>query len=368
MPRVLGMSVFGAKGRSSAWVVGVVALALCFGSAELGVASKGKYKSLDRLKVGLKSVRTAKELAKGKLKQLLIEQQRLNEQKSYVKVYAAEAEAVKYAENVRPEVQELADRVLKPTPPNVASLKRRLHQQLADGEIKLLGELLVGKRAVLTAKDVEEAIDNLPSIDKFRSAVGAAKPTTKRQLAEKAAEPEDSDRDRKDEVSDQIEFLKKKIAKCERDEKHIRAEIRVVTTLGDQDVPVQSKRTELQRPVEGRLSSGFGMRVHPILHEERMHKGVDFAGPYGTPVKSAAQGRVTFAGPMNGYGNIVIIEHRPGFETAYGHLSAVNVEVGDRVGAGFKVGEIGSSGLSTGPHLHFEVRVNGQQVDPADYL
>ena len=305
--------------------------------------------------------------ALGKLKELKKEQQSLNEQRSYVKVYVAEEAAIRYAQNVRPEVQLLADRVLKPTPPNIASLRRKLHQQLADGEIKLLAELLIGKRSVISTSDVEEAIEQLPSIDAFRSAVGAAKPTAKKQVAENAAEPEDADRDRKDEVREQIEFLEKKIAKCERDEKHIRAEIRVVSTQ-DEEIREPVRTAPLLRPIDTRQTSSFGFRTDPFTHEEKMHKGLDFGGPYGTRVNAAATGRITYAGQLTGYGNIVIVEHRPGFETAYGHLSQINVEVGDHVGAGYKVGEVGSSGRSTGPHLHFEVRVNGKQVDPAEYL
>lgn len=363
------MGVFGSIGRKfSSPVLAAVALALCFGSVESVSASKGNYKSLDRLKAGLRSVRSAKALAVAKLKELQFEQQSLNEQRSYVKVYAAEEEAVKYAENVRPEVQQLANRVLKPTPPNVASLRRRLQQQLADGEIKLLAELLLEKRSVVSNTDVVEAIDRLPSIDAFRSIVGTAKPSQKKPITTRAAEPEDTDRDRKEEVSEQIEFLKAKIAKCERDEKHIRAEIRVVSSLDDQEPETAPRRAPLLRPIDTRQTSGFGMRMHPILHEERMHKGLDFAGPYGTRVNAAAAGKVIFSGQANGFGNLVVIEHREGFETAYAHLSQLNVEVGDRIGAGYKVGEVGSSGMSTGPHLHFEVRVNGKQVDPADYL
>lgn len=345
-----------------------MAMVLCLGSVTSVSANKGKYKSLDRLKAGLRSVRAAKTLATSKLQLLQSEQKRLSEQKSFVKVYASEDEAIRYSERVRPEVQQLADRVLKPTPSNIDSLRRRLHQQLVEGEIKLLAELLIGKRAVLTLADVEEAIDRLPSIDSFRSIVGAAKPLAPKRIADKAAEPEDVDRDPKDEVSEQIEFLKTKIAKCERDEKHIQAEIRVVSAQGEPEDEPPTRRAPLLRPIDTRQTSAFGMRMHPILQEERMHKGIDFAGPYGTRVNAAAAGRVVFSGQATGFGNIVVIEHRAGFETAYAHLSQLNVEVGDRIGAGYKVGEVGSSGMSTGPHLHFEVRVNGKQVDPADYL
>jgi len=363
------MSVLGDSTRkSSPLFVVTLALVFCFGSVSSASANKGKYKSLDRLKAGLRSVRTAKEAAIIKLTQLQAEHKQLSDQKSFVKVHAFEEEAIRYADQVRPEVQQLADRVLKPTPQNTASLRRRLHQQLAEGEIKLLAELLIGKRIVITTADVEEAVEKLPSIDAFRKIVGEAMPRATKLRTSKTADSADTDQDQKDEIAEQIEFLKAKIAKCERDEKHIRAEIRVVSSQGDQDELTPSRGAPLLRPIDTRLTSAFGMRMHPIHNEERMHKGIDFAGPYGTRVNAAAAGKVTFSGELNGFGNIVIIEHREGFETAYAHLSQLNVEVGDRIGAGYKVGEVGSSGMSTGPHLHFEVRVNGKQVDPADYL
>ena len=350
-------------GNGSPLVLATVLFALCLGSISFGNAPTGMFKSLDRLKVGLASVRIAKESATKRLRQLQSEYKQLVDQMSTTSLSISKDEALRYNDQVRPQVKRLADRVLKPTPPNIATLRKRLHQQLAEGEIRLLAQLLIGIRTVITTGDVEDAIENLPSIDSFREKVGARKP-----LPAKSAEPEDSDRDRKHEVAEQIEFLKAKIAKCERDEKHIRAEIRVVSTQGDQDEPTLSRNAPLLRPIDTRQTSSFGMRMHPIYNEERMHKGIDFAGAYGTRVNAAAAGKVTFSGELNGFGNIVIIEHREGFETAYAHLSQLNVEVGDRIGAGYKIGEVGSSGMSTGPHLHFEVRVNGRQVDPADYL
>jgi murein DD-endopeptidase MepM/ murein hydrolase activator NlpD len=308
-------------------------------------------------------VRIAKESATKRLRQLQSEYKQLVDQRSTHSLSISKDEALRYNDQVRPQMKRLADRVLEPTPTNIATLRKRLHQLLTEGEIRLLAQLLIGTRTVITTGDVEDAIENLPSIDSFREKVGARKP-----LPAKSAEPKDSDRDRKHEVAEQIEFLKAKIAKCERDEKHIRAEIRVVSTQGDQDEPTPSRNAPLLRPIETRQTSSFGMRMHPIYNEERMHKGIDFAGAYGTRVNAAAAGRVAFSGEISGFGNIVIIEHHEGFETAYAHLSQLNVEVGDRIGAGYKIGEVGSSGMSTGPHLHFEVRVNGKQVDPADYL
>ena len=117
-------------------------------------------------------------------------------------------------------------------------------------------------------------------------------------------------------------------------------------------------------PVEGRLSSGFGMRMHPILHKEIMHHGIDLAAPEGTEIKAAAPGRVTFSGRTNGYGNLIEVDHGNGLITRYGHNSKNLVKVGDMVRAGQVLGQVGSTGISTGPHLHFEVRRDGRPINP----
>lgn len=128
------------------------------------------------------------------------------------------------------------------------------------------------------------------------------------------------------------------------------------------------KRHTFKVPVAGPISSGFGMRVHPILGDARMHTGVDFAVGTGYPIKAAGPGIVVWAGPRGGYGNAVIIDHRNGLATLYGHQSRVNVAVGDKVSTGQVIGFVGQTGLATGPHLHFEVRELGDPVDPMLYL
>jgi murein DD-endopeptidase MepM/ murein hydrolase activator NlpD len=114
-------------------------------------------------------------------------------------------------------------------------------------------------------------------------------------------------------------------------------------------------------PVNGVVTSGFGWRWG------RMHEGIDIAAPSGTPIRAAAAGTVIYAGWMGGYGNLVIIDHGNGLATAYGHQSAIYVG-GGSVSQGTVIGAVGSTGNSTGPHLHFEVRVNGSPVDPMGYL
>jgi murein DD-endopeptidase MepM/ murein hydrolase activator NlpD len=119
-------------------------------------------------------------------------------------------------------------------------------------------------------------------------------------------------------------------------------------------------------PVTGaRLSSGFGMRFHPILGFSRMHQGVDLAAPYGTPIVAAADGIVRFAGWHGGHGNFVQIAHDGGMGTGYGHMSRYVVRPGETVRQGELIGYVGSTGLSTGPHCHFEVYRGGQAIDPA---
>ncbi|WP_142810013.1 M23 family metallopeptidase [Tepidiphilus olei] len=115
-----------------------------------------------------------------------------------------------------------------------------------------------------------------------------------------------------------------------------------------------------------RVSSNFGGRFHPIKREWRHHAGTDFAAPPGTPVMAASDGVVKFAGWQNGYGNFVLLEHRSGYVTGYGHLKgfAPGLRAGKRVSQGDVIGYVGSTGWATGPHLHYEVRINGKPQDP----
>ena len=146
---------------------------------------------------------------------------------------------------------------------------------------------------------------------------------------------------------------------------------RFETTEEDEyfDIEGNSARSLLMRtPVDGaRISSRFGARRHPILGYTRMHQGIDFAVGTGTPIMAAGNGTVITAGRSGGYGNLLVIRHANGFSTAYGHLSkfANGVRKGSRVRQGQIVAYSGATGLATGPHLHYEVRENGKQVNPA---
>ena len=125
------------------------------------------------------------------------------------------------------------------------------------------------------------------------------------------------------------------------------------------------RKAFLASPVEfSRVTSGFKMRFHPILNTWRAHLGVDYAAPIGTPVRSVGDGVVEFAGTQNGFGNVVMVKHRNNNVTVYAHLSRINVHTGQSVSQSQNVGAVGQTGWATGPHLHFEFRVNGAHKDP----
>jgi murein DD-endopeptidase MepM/ murein hydrolase activator NlpD len=122
-------------------------------------------------------------------------------------------------------------------------------------------------------------------------------------------------------------------------------------------------------PTTGWLSSEFSRaRFHPILHLTRPHEGIDLAAPYGTPVVAPAAGVVERVTVQTGYGNVLEIDHGNGVETKYAHLSRIDVHVGQHVTRGQPIAAVGNSGLSTGPHLHYEVHVSGKVVDPLTYV
>ena len=124
----------------------------------------------------------------------------------------------------------------------------------------------------------------------------------------------------------------------------------------------------LLEPLPGRIGSGFGPRLHPILGVTRIHRGVDVGAPAGTSVRAAGPGKVLRSGHAGTYGVLVTIDHGDGTETRYAHLSRTQVDPGESVVSGQVIGEAGSTGLSTGPHLHFELRVDGEPLNPAPWL
>ncbi|MCB2224747.1 MAG: peptidoglycan DD-metalloendopeptidase family protein [Actinobacteria bacterium] len=164
------------------------------------------------------------------------------------------------------------------------------------------------------------------------------------------------------EMNAAISEIEYEIAGLQREEDQIQALIIQQSNSGG------SRPGVLLRPVPGGVSSYYGYRIHPIYGERRLHTGWDMNAGCGAPIKAAESGVVIFAGVKGGYGNAVIIDHGGGMSTLYGHQSKLGVSYGQTVGIGDVIGWIGSTGVSTACHLHFEVRINGVPVDPAPYL
>lgn len=166
-------------------------------------------------------------------------------------------------------------------------------------------------------------------------------------------------------IRTQKRYQQQVIATLERESKEIEKLIKKLASSKIQ----RAQKGNMSWPVIGSVTSGFGMRRHPILGGAPLfHTGIDIAASYGTPVRASASGRVIFAGWYGGYGNMIIIDHGGNVSTVYGHLSRIVVKIEEEIAEGDIIGYVGSTGLSTGPHLHFEVRVNGDPVDPLSWL
>lgn len=134
----------------------------------------------------------------------------------------------------------------------------------------------------------------------------------------------------------------------------------------EEEASITETETSLGRrmPVNGKISSNYGIRRHPLYGDMRFHYGIDIAAPEGEAIYPIKRGRVIFSGEQNGYGNVVIIDHGDGFITKYAHNKINLVKTGDLVNTDTVIARVGNTGLSTGPHLHFEVRHNGEAIDP----
>ena len=117
-----------------------------------------------------------------------------------------------------------------------------------------------------------------------------------------------------------------------------------------------------------RISSDFGNRVHPVKQVVRHHHGMDLAAPYGAPIRAIAGGTVIFSDPYAGYGRLVVVQHERGLTSHYGHCETLKAKPGQHIKAGQVIATVGSSGISTGPHLHFEIRLNGEPQNPERYI
>jgi len=236
-------------------------------------------------------------------------------------------------------------------------------QQAADRDITLLEHLRREEGAQISALTAEEAeMERRVTRLEDRRAERALEAADVIALQEEIAADLAEQQALLDEIDAEIYFLENEIAVLAAEEEGIKALIRREQSGGG-DAPGM-----LLRPVNGPVVSPFGMRLHPIYGDWRMHTGMDIDAACGVPIVAAAAGRVFLSGWKGGYGLTVMIDHGGGLATLYAHQSVVGSGYGQQVSAGEVIGYIGTTGVSTGCHLHFEVRVNGAPVDPAPYL
>ncbi len=170
-------------------------------------------------------------------------------------------------------------------------------------------------------------------------------------------------------IADQIRAIQAQELQRQRQQaRELGAQTGTAVRNSDSVFPEQPSSKGFIWPVHARITSPFGWRFHPVLGYSRMHTGIDLGVGSGTPVHAAKSGKVIIAGWMGGYGNVVVIDHGGGMSTLYGHNSRLDVSVGQTIEQGQVISHSGSTGLSTGPHLHFEIRVDGNPQDPKKFL
>jgi murein DD-endopeptidase MepM/ murein hydrolase activator NlpD len=169
-------------------------------------------------------------------------------------------------------------------------------------------------------------------------------------------------------IQNEREYIERMLDELERDSNDIASQLQQAARGSSMGGPLPAWGGPFVRPAAGRITSGFGYRIHPVLGYPRLHCGLDIGAGYGAPVRAAAAGRIFLAGFYRGYGRCIIIRHSGDLATLYGHLSAIaNLQPGDLVKRGQLIGRVGATGLVTGPHLHFEVRRDGVPVNPASW-
>lgn len=214
------------------------------------------------------------------------------------------------------------------------------------------------KRAVAEKeRGVQKAVDDLEAQNAQLAALQAA------QAAQKAASLT-----LRKQKNGQLKKVTSNLALLEQQENQLLAESQSLTGVIAGAQGAGGGTGELIWPVNAPVVSPFGYRIHPILHYRKLHTGIDLAAGYGTPIRASDSGSVIYATWMGGYGNVIIIDHGRGISTLYAHQSSLAAGSGAHVSRGQVIGYVGSTGFSTGPHLHYEVRLNGNPVDPMGYL
>jgi len=264
------------------------------------------------------------------------------------------------------------------------ALGRRVRDIYINGQISYVDVLFGAKdfsdfltRMDLLKRVIKQDYDLVPGVLTRRSALRALREELEKDraaqepLEKKAREARLAMEDKVEQQQALIEQMKYDKATIDRKQDESRAASERITQMlqrsGLRNLPVQGSGAMLW-PLAGEITSDFGWRTHPITGSQSFHSGIDIGGDYGEPIYAAQAGTVEYAGWISGYGNAVIINHGGGISTLYGHCQALLVSTGQSVAQGELIAECGSTGNSTGPHCHFEVRVNGEPVNPLGYL
>jgi murein DD-endopeptidase MepM/ murein hydrolase activator NlpD len=214
----------------------------------------------------------------------------------------------------------------------------------------------------------DEAEARRAELDARHQELRALQQQVAREKERTAVQRQSTERDKRSVLRDRLVY-ERALAELEQDSREIEQMLRrLQLTRGGQQRLAKPWSGNLRMPVKGRLTSPYGYRIHPIYGVRKLHTGIDISAASGTAIKAAGDGVVVFAGRWGGYGNCVILDHGGGVATLYGHCSRLAVSEGQNVTQGQSIAYVGSTGLSTGPHLHFEVRRDGHPVDPMGYL
>ncbi|HHW41050.1 MAG TPA: peptidoglycan DD-metalloendopeptidase family protein [Syntrophomonadaceae bacterium] len=230
-----------------------------------------------------------------------------------------------------------------------------LMQRIAEQDVRLMKELAAERDAIEKTKRELEAkrnrVASLQESTRAKQTYLAARSEDRKQLLNQL----ETQREAYERALDELEATSRQLAQ-------------LIQQLQSRNPSPRKGTGRFIWPASGPITSNYGMRYHPILHQNRMHTGIDIGAPAGAKVAAADGGTVIYTGWMGGYGQVVVIDHGGGISTLYAHLSSINVGTGSTVQQGQTVGRVGSTGWSTGPHLHFEVRVNGNPQNPLSYL
>ncbi|KAB2950992.1 peptidoglycan DD-metalloendopeptidase family protein [Heliorestis acidaminivorans] len=232
-----------------------------------------------------------------------------------------------------------------------------LMEKIVEQDAKLIRQIEAEERAIAAHKaNLEVRKNELSELKQNAEA-------ERRRLNEQSQEHQQL----LEEVTSQKEVVEQMLDDLERTSRQLESMIRNLQ-LQQNRAAMGTGPMAFPLPQNARVTSPYGGRIHPVLKTSRFHTGVDFAASTGTPILASQTGIVIFAGSSGGYGNTVILDHGGGTSTLYAHMSVIGVREGQTVQKGERIGAVGSTGWSTGPHLHFEVRQNGQHVNPMPYI